>query len=334
MQGPRASANPPGDEAQWLAWVCRSAASGPSDPDLVLGPGDDAAIWRSPSGDSLLLAVDTIVEGIHFALEVASPEAVGRKAMNANLSDIAAMAGRPRAALVSLATPPGFGTARLRQVMAGLRGAAERFGVSVAGGDLSRSPAGLHVTVTVVGDTGPSDSTSGSRAIRPVLRSGAKPGDVLVVTGPLGGSYEGHHLDFVPRVEEASILARRYDLHAMMDLSDGLGIDLHRLCRASGVGALIDESALPVSPEATMLAARSGRSTTDHVLRDGEDFELVIAMSAADAEDAARSEAPCRVFPIGKVTDREGILELRCLDGQVRPLEPIGHEHRIDSDDH
>ncbi|MEI8311376.1 MAG: thiamine-phosphate kinase [Verrucomicrobiota bacterium] len=229
----------------------------PASEDLVLGPGDDCAVVRA-NGGLLLLKTDCIAEGIHF-LRGEDPARVGWKAICRPLSDIAAMGGEPRHALVTIFSPPDLDSGYWVDFYKGIRKAARRFGVVIAGGEMSRQPRGIAVSVALTG------VAPGGRF---VCRSGGRPGDLLFVTGQLGGSLSGHHLDFVPRLKEGRWLAEKGRASAMMDLSDGLGSDLPRLARASGCGFGVDLASLPV---------RTG-TNIDGALTDGEDYELLFAI--------------------------------------------------------
>lgn len=229
----------------------------PGSRDLVLGPGDDCAVVRTKGG-FLLLKTDCIVENVHF-LRTQDPGRVGWKALCRPLSDVAAMGGEPRHALISLFSPPDLDPAYWVEFYKGLRKAARRFHVTIAGGELSRQPHGLAVSVAL----------TGSATTRFVTRRGGSPGDALFVTGKLGGSSAGHHLDFVPRLKEGRWLAVSGGVSAMMDLSDGLGSDLPRLARASGCGFDVNPANLP----------RRNGSGIQEALTDGEDYELLFAVS-------------------------------------------------------
>ena len=234
----------------------------PASGDLILGPGDDCAVART-RGDLLLLKTDCVVEDIHF-LRKDDPVRVGWKALCRPLSDMAAMGGSPHHALITLLSPPDLDPGYWVEFYKGIRKAARKFQVSIAGGEMSRQPRGIAVSIAL----------TGSVAGRFVARGGGKPGDALFVTGRLGGSLAGHHLDFVPRLQEGRWLARSKAVHAMMDLSDGLGSDLPRLARASGCGFDVDPAALPL---------RKG-SDTRQALTDGEDYELLLAVAPHQAD--------------------------------------------------
>ena len=251
----------------------------PVSDDLVVGPGDDCAVVRTDGG-VLLLKTDCIAEGIHF-LRGHDPARVGWKALCRPLSDIAAMGGEPRHALVTIFSPPDLDPGYWADFYKGIRKAARRFGATIAGGEMSRQPRGIAVSVALTG------VAPGGRFVR---RSGGRPGDLLFVTGRLGGSIAGHHLDFVPRLNEGRWLAERARASAMMDLSDGLGSDLPRLARASGCGFEVDLSSLPL---------RKGASTCD-ALTEGEDYELLFAIPPRRA--AALLEMWKAAFPSTPLT--------------------------------
>ncbi len=233
----------------------------PGSQDLVLGPGDDCAVVRI-NGGLLLLKTDCIVEDVHFLREQ-DPVRVGWKALCRPLSDIAAMGGEPHHALITLFSPPDLDPAYWVEFYKGIRKAARKFHVTIAGGEMSRQPRGIAVSVALTGTV----------AGRHVPRSGGRPGDALFVTGELGGSLAGHHLDFVPRLKEGQWLALSGGVSAMMDLSDGLGSDLPRLARASGCGFEVNQANLPL---------RKGSGITE-ALTGGEDYELLFAVSTRKA---------------------------------------------------
>jgi thiamine-monophosphate kinase len=229
-----------------------------------------------------------VVEGVHFAKGV-SPAAVGWKAMMRPLSDFAAMSGLPQFALITLMASPRTELAWVRKCYAGLTKAASRFDVAIVGGETSSTPGPVAITVAVTGMIEPG---------RAILRSGGRAGDDLLVTGRLGGSIRGHHLRFTPRIQESRWLTANFVIHAMMDLSDGLGADLPRLAAASGVGFEIDRASLP----------RNRSVTVDAAIADGEDYELLLAVPPRTTARLLRQWR--RKFPrvpltrIGRLTKR------------------------------
>jgi thiamine-monophosphate kinase len=242
-------------ESAFLDWVRRRSRAGGG---VAVGIGHDAALVRL--GPRTILKVDAVVEGTH--VRRASPGQIGRKAMARPLSDLAAVAGVPRFALVSIVLPRGRGLGYAKAVYLGAERMGRRFGVRIVGGDLTVGRGPLVVSVTIAGEPGPGGFAA---------RSGARPGDRIFVTGPLGGSSLGKHLRFTPRLREA----RRLRPTAMIDISDGFALDLARLCEASGVGARVDLSKVPVSAAARKLARRTGLPALEHALFDGEDYELL-----------------------------------------------------------
>ena len=232
----------------------------PSGADVRVGPGDDCAVTGRPRAARWqLLKADVVIEGVHFTRED-DPRRVGWKALCRALSDIAAMGGVPAHALVTLAVSPDEKVARVKALYAGLRRAAAKFGVAIVGGETSRSPGPLFLDIAISGWVERSCC---------ILRSGGRPGDALYVTGRLGGSRAGKHLDFIPRLAEARWLATHFRPTAMMDLSDGLAADLPRLAAASRCGFTLDEAKIPRTRGATLAQA----------LGDGEDFELLFALA-------------------------------------------------------
>lgn len=255
----------------------------PGRPDLIVPAGDDCAVVRlGPKWDGLLKS-DAVVEGVHFLAD-APAQKIGHKALARVLSDFAAMGAEPQHALVNLVAPAATPVHRIEQVYQGLARLARRWGVSLAGGETVRGPVlELHVFA--------SGRVAHGRA---VLRAGAQPGDVIYVTGSLGGSILGRHLNFAPRLREGQWLAARGWATAMIDISDGLATDLRHLAEASGVGAQIEPGRVPVSAAARRL--RDGRTPQEHAWCDGEDFELLFTVPARRC--GAFEKAWLRVFPL------------------------------------
>ena len=300
---------PDRNELALIDWIRQRATSAPS---LQLGIGDDCAVWK-PSGAPLLFTTDVLMEDVDFRIDETTPQLIGRKAMAVNLSDIAAMAGRPLAALVGVALPKSRGFDFAKQLQEGMQSLAEEFNVAIIGGDTNTWDGPLVISVTLIGEATDRE---------PVRRSGAKPGDWLFVTGPLGGSILGHHLTFTPRIREALELHQLVDLHAMIDLSDGLAADVHHLLDESRVGATLDEKSLPIS-EAALRTSDNG-SPLEHALSDGEDFELLFAVSPSDG--AKLLSANDNVTQIGEVECQLGC-RIQMSDGTLRELPRGGWEH-------
>ncbi|MEN0111776.1 MAG: thiamine-phosphate kinase [Planctomycetota bacterium] len=296
----------------------------PTPAGVLLGVGDDAAVLGDSAAERTVATADLLVDGVHFLTAEHAPERIGRKALAVNLSDLAAMAAEPTGCLVSLAIPRGgaggVGPGELaRRLIEGMAPLAEEFGCPIVGGDTNATDGPLVVAVTALGRPNP-------RGL--VRRDGARPGDWLMVTGEgLGGSLAGKHLDFTPRVAESLRLVERVDVHALMDLSDGLATDLPRLCAASGVGAVVFREHVIVS-EAAERAATPGRSAFDRALGDGEDFELLFAVTPeAGRELLARAPFAVGTSWVGEVESGDRV-EVQAADGSRAPLPTGGYEHR------
>lgn len=303
-------------EFDLIAWI-RARTAGHA--RLVKGIGDDAAVFRFPAPADALITTDMLMEGVDFTLDTASPERVGRKSLAVNLSDIAAMAGKPLACVVSVALPRRGGFALGQGLQAGIQKLADEFGVAVAGGDTNTWDGPLVISITVLGE---------ATERGPVLRSGAKPGDWIMTTGSFGGSLAGKHLDFTPRVREALALHEAANLHAMIDVSDGLAADLGHILEESRVGAILDEGAIPISSEAR--AAWEGKISLEHALGDGEDFELIFTVSPEDGHHLL--EKPPTAVPlmhVGEIVAGTGC-RLRDGKGQLQPLPAAGWKHRFE----
>ena len=279
--------------------------------DLVSVPqGDDLAVLNWPAGELLLVGVDQVLDGVHFDSAIHAPRAIGRKVMNRNLSDCAAMACLPAAAVVAAALPANAGLEYAKELYLGIREAGEKFGCVIVGGDTGSWPAKLALSVTILGRSG---------GIQPITRKGAKAGDGIYVTGPLGGSILGRHMTFEPRVQLARELAQTGHITAMIDLSDGLSRDLGHICQQSGVGAEVDAASVRVHHDALELSHRDGREAIEHALHDGEDYELLFT-AASDPKVAG-------VVRIGTIVPEPGIWLIR--GQQSSKLEPKGWQHSL-----
>lgn len=296
------------------ALIRRLARLLPGRADVPVGVGDDCAVARgADAGYDLLLTTDAVIEGVHFTA-AARPTAIGHKAAGRVLSDVAAMGGEPLYLLIDLVAPACESVRRIEGVYRGAARLARRHGVGVIGGDTARGPA-LELHVFGVG------RVPRGRAL---LRSGARPGDRLFVTGTLGGSLQGRHLAFTPRLAEGVWLRAGGWARALIDLSDGLATDLHHVAAASRVGAVVRATAVPVSAAARR--SRDGRSALDHALGDGEDFELLFAVPARKA-GALREAWPfrTRLSEIGEVT--RGSAVVLTQGGRRLALRSRGFEH-------
>jgi thiamine-monophosphate kinase len=302
--------------------IARLTPSLPGNKSVVVGAGDDCAVLECGDPErQLLFKTDAVVEGIHFTSET-PPEQVGRKALARALSDIAAMAGTPTAALVTIGLPRNFDVRRVEHLYAGMAAVAKEHHVAIVGGETTTSPERMFISIALTGNVPHGKA---------VLRSGAKDGDAIFVTGELGGSLAGRHLEFEPRLQEASWLASHFKLHAMIDLSDGLAGDLRHILNASHVGAELLASAVPVSRPAKLAArvSSTAKPALLSALTDGEDFELLFTLSSRSAVsllDAWKERFPkLRLSCIGKISAKAG-LRLRDARG-VHTFNANGYVH-------
>lgn len=276
-------------------------------PLLRIGPGDDGAVTGVP-GTTIdqVFTTDPVIEEFHFQ-PLDKPERIGNKAVGRVLSDIAAMGAQPQWLLVNIVAPPEQDLQALEKIYTGMNALCDRFGATLIGGDLAQGPClELHVFGTGMLPSGTA-----------LLRSGAKPGDSIFVTGALGRSIEGKHLDFTPRVEEGIFLRETGLVNAMIDVSDGLATDLRHILKQSGVGALLEAEQIPKT------------GSLDQALYDGEDFELLFTAAAENVEvlryqwlERFQTELPM----IGTITAEAEILKLR-QNGTIQVLEAKAFEH-------
>jgi thiamine-monophosphate kinase len=285
--------------------IAKLTKSLPTNGNVLTGAGDDCAVLDFGLPEKLFLfKTDAVVEGIHFTKET-PPEKIGRKALARCLSDIAAMAGVPSAALVTIALPENFESEFVAKIYDGLNALAEKFGVAIVGGETTTNPERILISIALLGTV--------ARG-KQILRSGAKIGDAIFVTGELGGSLAEKHLEFEPRIEEANWLAEHFPIHAMIDLSDGLAGDLRHVLKMSNVGAELLKSAVPISREAKLAAKQSSfaKPAFAAALTDGEDFELLFTIAGKDAVkllDAWKKKFPkLKLSCIGKIVAGDVIL--------------------------
>ena len=306
-----------------LVGAIRRVLSG-AGPEVIVGPGDDAAVLAAGPGE-LVLTADALIEEVHFDLGITSARDLGYKAIVVSVSDIAAMGASPRAAVVTLALTPDLEAAWVIELYGGMRDACDEHALWLVGGDLTRA-AQVAISVTVTGEVAPG---------RAVTRTGARPGDLVAVTGSLGASSAGlriarsgrvrgdreralllAHLRPVARVGEGTVLSR-HGATSMMDVSDGLAKDLSRLASASGVGARLRLSDVPVAAGASEAEALGG----------GEDYELLVTLPDGETLEAAAAELHesyrTELTGIGEVVADGGLLAVDG-DGVARPLEPVG----------
>jgi thiamine-monophosphate kinase len=295
--------------------------------------GDDCAVLAKDEETDLVVTTDMLAEGVDFDLDWAPADAIGHKCLAVSLSDVAAMGAEPKWALVALGVPEASWAAGFpERFYDGLNSLAKRFGVEIAGGDISRTRGGIAVTSVVAGEV---------EKGKAVMRSGARPGDLIMVTGPLGGAAGGlrilwgratHSNDDAafqrlierqlrpePKVEMGRALQATGDVTAMIDISDGLSTDLAHICRSSGVGAIIEAVRVPIDPDLAQLDLAPGE-VLGLALHGGEDIELLFTAR----RDLASKVQGVKV--IGRITANTGIIELS-RDGALEPLVPAGFTH-------
>ena len=316
------------------------SGSGAGESGLLCGIGDDCAVLRRGNGLVELVTTDALIEGVHFDLAWHPPRLLGRKAAAVNLSDIAAMGGRPRYAFLSLGLPGDYAEEWLTEFMAGFLGRLAEFDTLLVGGDTVRSPQGTLLSVTVLGEVAESEV---------LLRSTAQVGDLVLVSGPLGeaaaglelcrrGSHlpdEGRwsrplaaHLDPAPEIGLGRVLAESGLVSAMMDISDGLATDLANLCRESGVGGEVDSASLPIFQETRQAAAFLAADAQAWALSGGEDYRLLLTVSAVKLEALlafVRQELGRELYPVGRIVAEPGV---RLRDGDTsREISDLGFDH-------
>lgn len=323
----------------------REGATGAPVAGVPVGIGDDAAVLAVTPGAALLATTDLVIEDVHFRRAWAAPVDVGWKTMSVNLSDIAAMGGVPRWALIGLAVPGDTPATDVEEFYGGMREAAAPHGVAIVGGDTSQSPRGWFISVTLLGE----------HAGRPRLRSTARAGDAIAVTGTLGRSAAGlavlemgadearrhglsesviaevtrAHLRPRARVAEGQWLGAARDVHAMLDCSDGLATDLGHICRESAVGARVALDQVPIASGAEVVARTLGREPVPWAISGGEDYELLLTCDPAGVERLSsdfRKSTGTPLTVIGEIeAGKSGIVWIGA-DGNPVAL-PAGFEH-------
>lgn len=277
-----------------------------TDASVVKGIGDDCAVLKFTKSKYLLFTCDMLVEGVDF-LRQDNPVLVGRKALAVSISDIAACCGVPRYALVALGLRRNSSVELVDKILKGMRDLAKAFKINLVGGDLSRAQK-LVINISLLGEV---------EKKYLVLRSGAKKGDIIFVSGALGGSLSGKHLTFMPRLKQARFLAKNFKPSAMIDISDGLIQDLSHILKESKAGAAIYEELIPLSKQARNLSA---------ALSDGEDFELLFTLSPSEARKLMRQKRE-KFIPIGEITGKKSGLRLIDKYNRERLLKLSGFRH-------
>ncbi|MEM9365569.1 MAG: thiamine-phosphate kinase [Planctomycetota bacterium] len=301
-------------EQSFLAYLrgrCRSL------PPVDIGIGDDAAIVvpdKHDAGKGLVLCTDQIVDGVDFESQSASLADVGYKAVAINLSDIAAMGAEPQSILVTLTLPQTNATEIAGEVYEGILEICKQHQVAIAGGDITTYDGPLAISVTAQGWTA-----------EPWLRSTAKEGDAVFVSGELGGSLLGRHLRPQPRLDLARFLRSIVTVTSAIDVSDGFSLDLDRLCASSRVGVELDLERLPISTDAIRMSEKTGRSPREHAWSDGEDFELLFTVPSEQAGTLVHGDLPVPVHLVGEIVGRTGLWSR--ADGKLTRVFPQGYIH-------
>ncbi len=293
------------------ALVRRIAKRFAVDRSVLVGIGDDTAVLEWKKDTDLLFTCDMLIEDVHFTLKTATPFQIGWKALAVNISDIAAMGGIPRYAVVSVGLRPDSAVSFVDGIFRGIGTLARKFGVNIVGGDTNKSRK-LVIDISLLGEVKKKDM---------VRRSGAKVGDAILLTGALGGSVKGRHLTFVPRLDESRKIVGTFRVHSMIDVSDGLSLDLYRVLKASSCGARIYENCIPLSRDA---------GSFEEAIADGEDFELLFTMEPREARrffKEALADFGTDVSLIGEIVEGRKGLTLVRSDGSVRSLRPKGYTH-------
>ncbi|NQT25617.1 thiamine-phosphate kinase [candidate division KSB1 bacterium] len=306
-----------------------------SDADIPLSIGDDAAVLNSKLGYQTVVTTDALIEGIHFDLRYTPLEDLGWKALAVNLSDLAAMAADPTGAVISLALPTDWSSDQVEQLYQGLKACSETYQCPIIGGDTTGSPGPAMLSLTVLGEV---------QKDRYITRSGAKPGDFVCVSGDLGGSLTGFEalhsgppgivrtpaidklLRPFPRLQIAKELFTTLSLHAMIDISDGLGSEIHHICSKSKMGCLIEADKIPIHPEAKALSEQIGQDVIEMAMTSGEEYELLFTLSAGDLENFQnmKMDVPCHI--IGEMKEASSGIKIN-RDGQIESIKANGWDH-------
>ena len=302
-------------ENDFIKWMKETE---PAHDFVELGIGDDAAILKT--GNRTVVAKDVLADGVHFESQKTEPELIGRKSIAVNLSDIAAMAAKPVAAFIGIFVPRSSNEQFIHGIYTGIRKICKEYEVAIAGGDTNVWNHPLVISVTLIG-------AKNRHGIW--TRSGGKIGDKILVTGTLGGSILGHHLKFEPLVREAIAIQSEFKVHACIDISDGLVLDLSRLINSSDCGAELDLSTIPVSQDAMNLAENDSEKALRHALSDGEDFQLLMTINSNEADKLLQRQLGIKITQIGELVKGTGVWNCTA-NGNRTLIDPAGYEHTFE----
>ncbi len=291
-------------EIKLIEEIKRRAGRAPK--GLKIGIGDDCAVLDYDKSRYMLWAADMIVEGTHFSAGKTPYSKIGRKAVAVNISDIAAMGGLPKYITVTLGMPPAMKDGQIRALYDGIFGICREYGITVVGGDTNRSER-LVIDVSIIGFV---------EKKKLVLRSGAKVGEKILITGPVRNG-KVSHLDFRPRIKESVMLTSRYRLGAMIDVSDGIAMDLGRICLASRVGCVLQTGAISLVKGLSL----------DDALNYGESFELLFTMKHGEAAKLLKTQKGSAFYVIGEITSRASGMKLEAPSGNILKLGMKGYSH-------
>lgn len=307
------------------------------DKDVIRGIGDDCCVFHTSRNTATLLTTDMLVEGVHFLLPTIPPHQLGRKSLAVNLSDIAAMGGTPKEAIISIAIPDTISLADLDALYAGMKSMAKEFMVNLLGGDTTSSPERLVISIAVVGEAVEDEI---------LFRSGARAGQVIFLTGPVGSSAAGldiilkarevrgwselidAHNDPYPAVKAGRIIAKSKLASALIDVSDGVAADLGHVCAESNVGAILESKAIPNTEQFRRYCETFSEEPTHMSLHMGEDYVLLGTVPAEAAKDLRESleSNGCQFYPIGHTVKETG-LQLKAEDGSLKMIDTRGWNH-------
>ncbi|MFQ5963746.1 MAG: thiamine-monophosphate kinase [Candidatus Scalinduaceae bacterium] len=303
------------DEFAFIKWIRNQQKK---DKNITIGIGDDCSSIKVNDNKVYLVTTDMLIEGTHFELKKNTPKEIGRKSIACSVSDIAAMGCFPKYAVISICFHYNVKTKFAKELFMGMKKEADEYNIKIVGGDIVSGKKILAINVAIFGE---------NDGLIPLTRSGARAGDIIMVTGTLGGSILRKHIAFKPRLREGLILNKKFHINSMIDVSDGLIADLNHILEESRVGAILYEDKIPISPDARRLARKTGLSTLHHALHDGEDYELLFTLPNKESDKLVESRAfPIRVSKIGHIKKSIGLF-IQNSNGKRKKIKPKGYEH-------